>query len=134
VVQSSASLGIDDLFVIMYAKPPFWFDIRFLLRETGGTSGATLQTVFVGDHSGGGELAWVECWRDPLRVPPGGTLDTFYTQAGWDWLSYCGPWYGGAVNTHNLTAPVTIHVTFLDDEGRPGVYNFRGEARLIVER
>jgi hypothetical protein len=35
------------------------------------------------------------CWRDALRVPPGGTLDVFETDAGIDWLGYCGVSIGG---------------------------------------
>ena len=79
-------------------------------------------------------MAWVACWRDALRVPPGGTLDTFYTKAGWDWLSYCAPTYDTSVNTTTLNAPVTLRVTFLDDEGRTGFLDFRGEARVVVDQ
>ena len=53
------------------------------------------------------------CWRDQLRVPPGGVLDTFYTDAGSDWLLYCGPGSGGPIATPSLM----IRVTLKDDDG-----------------
>ena len=113
---------------------PFWLDLRFLLRETGGHSGASLQTVFIGDERGGGDTTAVGCWGVALRVPPGETLDTFYTKAGWDWLSYCAPTYVASVDTTTLKAPVRLQVTFIDDEGRTGFLHFRGEARVVVEQ
>ena len=112
---------------------PFWLDLRFLLRETGGVSAASVQTVLIGDERGAGDMTAVGCWGVELRVPPGGTLDTFYTNAGRDWLSYCAPSYDASVDTRTLKAPVTLNVTFLDDEGRTGFLHFRGEARVIVD-
>ena len=56
------------------------------------------------------------CWRDQLRVPAGGALDTFYTDAGAQWLGCCGPGSGGTTASPALAA----EVTFRDDSGVVG--------------
>jgi hypothetical protein len=45
-------------------------------------------------------------------------LDTFYTQEGADWLSYCGVWGG-----------MFVTVRFADDTGRIGTVS----AQVIVK-
>jgi hypothetical protein len=89
--------------------------VRFLLRETGGSSSAIVHDIAVygptgTDHTGS------SCWRDTLRVPPGGTLDTFYTDAGAGWLLYCGPGTGG----NTATPTLYVVVGFTDDKGVAG--------------
>jgi len=52
-----------------------WFslEVRFLLRETGGNSGATVESFFLGDETGGG--AWFAGFcLEGLRVAAGGRL------------------------------------------------------------
>ena len=93
----------------------FGYGVRFLLRETGGRSGATIDRIVVYGPSGSDETN-PGCWRDSLRVPPEGELDTFYTDAGAAWLSYCGPGSGG----HTGAPVLHIMVTFRDDNGVVG--------------
>ena len=90
----------------------FDYLVRFALAETGGKSGATIQNIetAIEDRFNTGP----ECWRDTLRVPPGGTLDTFDTDAGEKWLGYCAP--DAASRTE--ASRVSLVVTFTDDDGR----------------
>jgi hypothetical protein len=90
--------------------------VRFLLRETSGRSGATIDKVLVVGPNGGFDTYDRGCWQDRLRVPPGGTLDTFFADAGVAWLAYCAPRWGDGT-----TIPFfRIVVTFLDDDGIVG--------------
>jgi hypothetical protein len=90
----------------------FGYLVRFALAETGGKSGATIQNIetAIEDRFNTG----AGCWRDTLRVPPGGTLETFNTDAGEKWLSYCAP--DAASRTE--ASRVSLVVTFTDDDGR----------------
>lgn len=90
----------------------FVYFVRFALAETGGKSGATIQNIetAIEDRFNTGP----GCWGDALRVPPGGTLDTFETDAGEKWLSYCSP--NPASRTE--ASRVSLVVTFTDDDGR----------------
>jgi len=92
----------------------FGYRIRFALAETGGKSGATIQNIetAIEDRFNTGP----GCWGDSLRVPPGGTLDTFDTDAdaGEKWLGYCAP---DAASRTEATR-VSLAVTFTDDAGR----------------
>jgi hypothetical protein len=49
-------------------------------------------------------------------VPAGGTLDVFETDAGLDWLGYCGVGIGG----RTPTPTIRLIVNFSDDHGRRG--------------
>ena len=111
-----AALAIERIYLSPQINDPrFGYHVRFQLRETSGNSGATLQDVFVGDAvSGGGDHTGPGCWGQALRVPPGGTLDTFYTDAGVAWLSYC------AVGMAHPSQNVLVVVKFEDDDGRSG--------------
>ena len=114
----NASLAIEQQFVVVYPQrqgEPFGYEPRFQLRETNGRSGATLQNISVG-YNGGADNTGPSCWQDTLRVPPGGTLDMFYTDAGQKWLSYCAPGSGGRTEAPQLR----VIVTFTDDDGRTG--------------
>jgi hypothetical protein len=88
------------------------YPVKFLLSETTGTSGATITGVRV-STSREAEETGPSCWRTPIRVAPGGTLDVFDT--GWVSLSYCAP----SVLPFS-TLPVSVLVTYQDDEGRLG--------------
>jgi hypothetical protein len=115
--QTKASLVIEKPSLLVYPRQqgdPFGYEGRFRLTETSGNSGATIQNVFLGNRNGGGDNTGPICWRDTLRVPPGGTLDTFYTDDGSKWLGYCGVWSGGSTQTPTLQ----LAVTFTDDDGR----------------
>ena len=115
--QTKASLVIEKPSLLVYPQQQgdrFGYEGRFRLTETSGKSGATIQNVFLGNLDGGGDNTGPICWRDTLRVPPGGTLDTFYTDDGSKWLGYCGVWSGGSTQTPTLR----LAVTFTDDDGR----------------
>jgi hypothetical protein len=92
----------------------FEYLVRFAFAETGGKSGATIQNIetAIEDRFNTGP----GCWRDTLRVPPGGTLDTFDTDAGAKWLGYCAP---DAASRTEATR-VSLVVTFTDDDGHSG--------------
>jgi hypothetical protein len=107
---------IDDPLAIVHNEGSrFGYAARFLLRESGGTSGATIDRVVVYGPSGSDETD-AGCWRDTLRVPAKGELDTFYTDLGADWLGYCGPGSGG----YDATPSLYVVVTFRDDSGVVG--------------
>ena len=115
-----ASVVIEQLSVLVQRNQrgdPFLYEPRFRLRETGGQSGATIQNVAVIGMTGDSDNTGPSCWRDTLRVPPGGILETFYTDAGVNGLSYCAPSSSGATETVVLR----VVVTFTDDDGRSGV-------------
>jgi len=116
--SSIAVLAITAFTVTAVPDPyiPGLFNLveKFDLTETSGLSGATIRSItslsdVVSDMTG------VECWRDPIRVPAGGTLDTF--DAGLDSLGYCAP----ASATRDRSAQVSIVISFLDDAGRAGI-------------
>lgn len=111
-----ASLAIEQLTFLPLRNDGlhFGYDVRFQLRETSGNSGATIKNVLVGDLRGGGDNTGPSCWVVPLRVPPGGVLDTFFTDAGRDWLGYCG------VGAGFPTQEARVVVDFADDDGRIG--------------
>jgi hypothetical protein len=112
----SSTLAIEEISVTVH--PPgkqgwtFGYEPRFQLRETSGKSGATLVKVEISSDAGT-EVTGPSCWGEMLRVPPGGTLDTFYSDVGARWLGYCGVWGGGRTQTPT----VVITVTFTDDDG-----------------
>lgn len=110
-----AVLAIEDPSVIFRAsqtsgQPGFEAEVRFLLRETGSTSGATVRTVIVP-----GETRDGFCTAG-LYVSPGGVLDTYYTDEGFRSLGYCST-YLGIVPTRTLGVPASVSVTFADDDG-----------------
>ena len=117
VSSALASVVLENAKVIVHKQESYFgYEVRFRLRETAGKSGGTVQNVFVQSPDGGGDNTGPGCWQTPLRVPPSGTLDTFYTDEGARWLSYCAPAGGG-----NSAMPVLrITVTFTDDQGGVG--------------
>ena len=95
--QSAAVLTIEQASVKEYAPIPgnrdWGYVVSFLLRETGGTVGAQIEGVKVASDQGADETG-PSCWITNLRVPPGGTLDIFYTGEGLKGLGYCAPSLG----------------------------------------
>jgi hypothetical protein len=89
--------------------------------ETGGISGATIELMVLDNLPLGSETIGGLCTAG-LRLPPGGVLDTFYTDEGYRSLSYCAP-YGGLNGTPTLDRPVDLEVYFADDDGRRGRVN-----------
>ena len=114
---TQAAVVIESAYAIV-SQPPressgyYGYGVRFLLRETSGRSGATVERILIYGPSGSDE-AGPGCWGDQLRVPPGGVLDTFYTDAGALWVLYCGPGSGGFTPKPSLM----IRVTLKDDAG-----------------
>lgn len=125
----AASLSIESIIVDVIRFPAmasypasFGYEVRFLLRERGGRSGATIRSVSLP-----GEIRdfvpGFSCLNELLRVPPGGSLDVFYSEEGVRRLGYCAP------SAYGFIDPVThleLLVTFTDDTGRGG------EARAVV--
>ena len=119
--RASAVLAIEDPFVIVRSSrlsARFEVEVRFLLRETGGNSGATIRSIFLSDGRGGGEMRDGIC-TEGLRVPAGGVLHTLYTDEGFGSRGYCST-YWGTISTPTFNNPVIVTVTFADDEGRVG--------------
>lgn len=103
----------------------FGYTVRFRLRETGGQSSAVVGNIVVSGVDESGEFG-PGCWGGPVIVPAGGTLDLFETDAGAEWLGYCGLFTGGRTQTPTLR----VIVNFIDDQGRAG----RAEAAIAVTR
>jgi len=118
-----ASIAIEDAFAIgLQGQDTYIYEVRFLVRETGGTSGAVVKSVTVenpnlraGERTSK-QFQGESCWQTELRVPPGGTLDTFYTDAGSEWLGYCWVGIDALPNVESLL----IEVFFKDDYGYTG--------------
>ena len=125
---SSASLVIEDFAAIVKRSPidgrgvpveDGWFavEVRFLLRETGGNSGATVESFFLGDGTGGGASFAGFC-LEGLRVLPGGVYDTLNTDEGYASWGYCAPYWG--VVRAPIKEVMFLTVNFVDDVGRAG--------------
>jgi hypothetical protein len=114
---ASASLVIEDFAAIVKRSSTDgrgvpvedgWFaiEVRFLLRETGGTSGATVESFFLGDETGGG--AWFAGFCvEGVRVPPGGVYDTLNTDEGYKSWGYCAPYLGRRQRADQGTSDVS---------------------------
>ena len=92
--------------------PGYSAEVRFVLTEVSGLSGATIQAVTV-SSSKESDRTDEYCWRREIRVEAGGTLNVFY--AGWSSLSYCAPYFDGPVSDSDPTLSVTV--AFFDDSG-----------------
>jgi hypothetical protein len=89
-------------------------EARFTLSEVGGVSGATIRevNVFTAHES---DRVGEYCWRNPIRVNAGATLNTF--NEGWSTLTYCAPTYEASATAEE---GVSVTVTFTDDSGVVG--------------
>ena len=97
-------------------NPDYYYNEKFLLTETSGKSGATIQNILsMAVGTTGGDNTGPICWRDAIRVEPGKTNDTF--DAGWDALGYCAPF----TPSRTPLTGASIIVTFTDDEGHTGM-------------
>jgi hypothetical protein len=92
--------------------PTYSAEVRFLVMETSGLSGATIQAVTV-SSSRESDRTDASCWRQPIRLEAGSTLNVF--DAGSKSLSYCAPYFDGAVSDSDPTLSVTV--AFVDDSG-----------------
>ena len=121
-----ASLTIEDLsFVVQegpcswfYSEPHRCFRARFIVRETGGASAATIQDAYLEGPDGAepGFINGTGCpYRKPIRVSPGATSDIFQRDAanpGPD--GFCNLWYD-LLNTAERRLELII--AFTDDAG-----------------
>jgi hypothetical protein len=111
-----AVVTVSGFFVITRfdtSKKPF-FNQRFKLTETGGRSGATIQGIQSSVNGTVIHTTGADCWKTPIRVAPGATLDVF--DAGSDSLGGCAPAFSGRTDATRFT----IVVTFTDDDGQRG--------------
>jgi hypothetical protein len=116
---SALAISNVAIAVVPPAKPgdPFYYNETFLLTETSGRSGATVLSVESSADRAERDITGAACWRNTIRVEPGGTLDVF--QTGRDSigpLSYCAPFAASPTPASS----VSIVVTFSDDAGRTG--------------
>jgi hypothetical protein len=119
-----ALLVIEDASVIFRPSrllPGFETAVRFRMRETGGTSSATIQAILLEEAQRGGGTYLC---TDGLRVPPGGVLDEFYTD-DFDSMHYCSAYLG----IGSAPRPYIVNVTFADDDGVLGCATARAEVR-----
>ena len=116
-----AVLEMSNVKVIEYPPSPplrqyYGYPVTFWLTEVTGMSGATIQGIVV-STTGQSEGTGQGCWRDVIRVEPGGTLDYFEREQ--QSLVYCAP----AVGSPSRASHVAIDVTYADDDGRVGTVN-----------
>jgi hypothetical protein len=109
---------MSNVRVIEYPPSPpsrqyYSYVVTFWLTEVTGLSGATVQGIGVSTF-GASDGTGQGCWRDVIRVEPGGTLDYFEKEL--NSLSYCAP----AVGSQSRASYVAIEVTYADDDGRVG--------------
>ena len=72
----------------------YGYYVKFWLKETSGMSGATVLRIASTVNGAANDITGDGCWRERIRVEPGGTLDVF--DSGWDALSYCAPYASSA--------------------------------------
>jgi|KBSSwiStaDraftv2_1062776.scaffolds.fasta_scaffold385363_2 hypothetical protein len=90
---------------------------RFMLREVGGQVGATIERIDVfNPETNSWNAAGPSCWGTALHVGANGSLDTFFTDEGADWLGYCAPGNEGTSPKPTLR----ILVMFASDNGARG--------------
>jgi len=111
--------GLTDIREERVATP--WGEPSDALRF--GRIGATPKSIGVfnsnlrpGEHTSAA-YEGESCWITELRIPPGGTLDTFYTDAGAQWLGYC--WVG--IDALPGLSNLGLEVIFKDDFGVEGL-------------
>lgn len=110
---TTARLAVSDFTVTVH--PGYSAEARFTLTEIGGVSGATIDTVAV-FNSQENDITGQSCWRNPIHVEAGGTLDIFNARYGS--LSYCAPYFDGPISDS-----VSLTVGFIDDHGVTGTVN-----------
>jgi hypothetical protein len=112
---SSAVLVISNFRATETPASPngYAYSVKFLLVETTGKTGAIITNIRTSDGRDSDNTGYL-CWRDPIRVEPGGTLDTF--DAGWEALVYCAPAFWSSAPVLSMS----VLVSYVDDDGRAG--------------
>jgi len=116
----TAKLQMESLSIKVYgpnAQGRYGYVPRFMLREVGGQLGATIEYINIFDpQTNSWNATGPTCWGTPLHVAANGVLDTFFTDQGADWLSYCAPGTEGTSPKPTLR----IVITFASDNGASG--------------
>ena len=107
-LQSRAVIAVRNPVAIPYSSSGD-HDFFFTLVETGGMSGATIQSL-VTSIPGSKSTADIGCWVRPMRIQPSSILEL--TPAV---LGYCSP----TLNPSGLES-VSLRVNYFDDAGRLG--------------
>ena len=91
--------------------------VRFVLRETSGRSGATVKAVYTANDNGRVQVTDEGCWRQVIRVDPGGTQHTFAGEVPdpADPYGSCSPYH-----PFGPTSQLRVTVSFVDDAGALG--------------
>ena len=87
------------------------YDVKLMLAETGGRSGATLRSIELSAAGMGTDSGCAGSRR--VRIGPGETWDM-------DSLGYCAPEVSIHRSVGNDISSVSLTVTFADDDGRVG--------------
>ncbi len=122
-------VSIEDFFVVVKRSAIdtrgvpvddgyFSLEVRFALRGTDSSTGATVEKFFLGDGLSGGSWHDGRC-LERVRVPPGGVYDTLSTDQGYESWGYCAP-YWGVVSAPLKEIPIFLTVYYVDDNGRAG--------------
>ena len=122
-----AALTIEDVSIVVqegpcsyyYSEPHRCFRPLFVLRETGGMSGATIQAALIAGPDGAepGFIVGSACPHNrKIRVPPGETSDIFqrdFANPGLD--GYCNIWMDLPNSAERRQIELTI--SFTNDAG-----------------
>lgn len=127
-----AVLEMSNVKVIEYPPAPpmrqgYSYLVTFWLAEVTGLSGATIQGIVV-STTGQSEATGQGCWREVIRVEPGGTLDYFEREL--QSLLYCAP----GVGSGSRASYVAIEVTYTDDDGRAGTVNAWVTLPILIQK
>ena len=107
-VIASATMVISSFHVTAQPEGAGRILASFSLVETGGRSGATLESIRFSDAAGETDEIGTWCWGDvPIRIAPGGSLDASA-------LAYCQP----ALLTKAPGTSATLTVTYRGDDGQ----------------
>jgi hypothetical protein len=100
-----------------------WCVVVSVFSACAGRSAATVHEVKSTLDDGSSDVMNSSCWRNPITVEAGGTLDTF--DVGWNSLGNCAP----GVESRAEGSRVAVVVTFSDDDG----HRVSVEAAVAVE-
>ena len=107
-VKANATIDISSFHVITQPEGAGRILASFSLVETGGRSGATLESIRFSDAAGETDDVDNWCWGDvPIRIAPNGSLDASA-------LDYCQP----TIRTKAAGASATLAVSYRGDNGQ----------------
>ena len=107
-VRANATIDISSFHVITQPEGAGRILASFSLVETGGRSGATLESIRFSDAAGEMDDVGNWCWGDfPIRIAPNGSLDASA-------LDYCQP----TILTKAPGASATLTVSYRGDNGQ----------------